>query len=231
MVEGRIYLPSLLEMLLPPLSLPPFWFLCCSLCLSLFLPSFCLLPFSHSLSVSFPPLSPSPANPPNEAQSRQDAFLLHMQTDLSQSQISLYCSAAPNLFQAFSLRERQGTRESGREGGVQRGADWGRPTERGKGTERERNRRKVRRPTCVYRNLQCGWERWRRSFTNWPGLSVPKWSLYVFHTVCKQHKRRGAMDKATSRHAPKVVLLWGFFLCRWKAIGLSAVIFSACTSV
>lgn len=89
-------------------------FLCCSFCLSLFLPSFCLLPFSRSLSVSFPPLSPSPANPLNEAQGRQDAFLLHMQTDLSRSQISLYCSAAPNLFQAFSLRETPRTREGGR---------------------------------------------------------------------------------------------------------------------
>lgn len=148
-----------------------------------------------------------------------------MQTDLSRSQISLYCSAVPNLFQAFSLRETQRTREGGSEEyrGEGGGLTEAGPKRGGKGAERERNRRKVRRPTCIYRNLQSGWERWRWSFTNWPGLSVPKWSLHVFsHSVCKEHKQRGAMDKATSRHARKVVLLCflGFFspLCVAKRL-------------
>lgn len=111
-------------------------------------------------------------------------------------------------------------RERGREGGVPGGLTEAGPKRGGKGAERERNRRKVRRPTCIYRNLQSGWERWRRSFTNWPGLSVPKWSLHVFsHSVCKEHKQRGATDKATSRHARKVVLLC-FFVFFFPSVSL-----------
>lgn len=143
--------------------------------------------------LSRPPLP----TPPNEAQSRQDAILLHMQTDLSRSQISLYCRTEPNLFQAFSLIETQRTREGGREeykvwrglteAGPQRG---GREQREGEGERKKGRKEKVRRPTCVYRNLQSGSERWRRSFTNWPGLSVPKWSLHVFHTLSVKSTNR-----------------------------------------